>query len=76
MEDIRMTVEEQVFSALTTTLAMMEGGKPNDRSEKGRLWAIVKTDLQKVEALWSTWILPDNILMYGKTQVILPADDE
>ena len=69
MEHLEMTVEEQIYSSLLTALVLMEEKKPNDRSERDRLWAILKTDLQKVEALWSMWMLLENIPMDGKPQV-------
>lgn len=44
--------EQQVKEAILILLDLLETNKPNDRSEKDRLWAIVRTDAQKLLAFW------------------------
>ncbi|MBP8291140.1 MAG: hypothetical protein KAX65_00115 [Caldilineaceae bacterium] len=47
-----MTKDEEVEAALLKLLDLLEKNKPNDRSEKDRLWAIIRTDAQKLLAFW------------------------
>ena len=53
MDDMpEMTKDEEVEAALLKLLDLLEKNKPNDRSEKDRLWAIIRTDAQKLLAFW------------------------
>lgn len=47
-----MLPDEKVESAILTLLDLLNEHKPNDRSEKDRLWAILRTDAQKLLAFW------------------------
>ena len=47
-----MTKDEEVEAAILKLLDLLEKNKPNDRSEKDRLWAIIRTDTQKLLAFW------------------------
>lgn len=47
-----LTKEQEVKEAILILLNLLETNKPNDRSEKDRLWAIVRTDAQKLFAFW------------------------
>ena len=47
-----MTPDEKVDLALRHLLMALDAGRPNDRSEKDRLWAILRTDAQKLLAFW------------------------
>lgn len=44
--------EQEVKKVILTLLDLLETNKPNDRSDKDRLWAIVRTDAQKLLAFW------------------------
>ena len=53
MDDMpEMTQDEEVEAALLKLLDLLETNKPNDRSDKDRLWAIIRTDAQKLLAFW------------------------
>lgn len=41
---------------IENAIAVLRLGKPNDRSEKDRYWAIVITDLEKSLAVFKTYI--------------------
>lgn len=45
-----------VFVSLSSSLALMRGSKPNDRSEEDRRYAIAITDMEKVWAYFCTFI--------------------
>lgn len=47
------------LEVLTLALDALKHGKPNDRSEKDRLYAIAITEQQKVIGFFNTWILSD-----------------
>ena len=47
-----MTKDEEVEAAILKLLDLLEKNKPNDRSDKDRLWAIIRTDAQKLLAFW------------------------
>lgn len=53
----RKTMESDIEEMLTTAHESMQVMKPNDRSEKDRLWAILLTDLQKLKTLYRSWII-------------------
>ena len=53
MDDMpEMTKDEEVEAAIIRLLDLLNEYKPNDRSEKDRLWAIIRTDAQKLLAFW------------------------
>lgn len=53
MDDMpEMTKDETVEAAILNLLDLLEKNKPGDRSEKDRLWAIIRTDAQKLLAFW------------------------
>lgn len=47
-----MTKDEEVEATILQLLDLLEKNKPGDRSEKDRLWAILRTDTQKLLAFW------------------------
>ena len=47
-----MSPNEEVEAAIIKLFDMVNKHKPNDRSEKDRLWAILRTDVQKLLAFW------------------------
>lgn len=47
-----MTKDEEVEATILQLLDLLEKNKPGDRSEKDRLWAILRTDAQKLLAFW------------------------
>lgn len=47
-----LTKEQEVQEAILKLLDLLERNKPNDRTEKDRLWAIARTDAQKLLAFW------------------------
>lgn len=47
-----MMPDEEVEAAIIKLLELVENNKPNDRSEKDRLWAILRTDTEKLLAFW------------------------
>lgn len=51
-ETSEATKNEKVELAIRHLLMAIDAGKPNDRSEKDRLWAIMRTDTQKLLAFW------------------------
>lgn len=42
----------EVETTICRLLDLLNEHKPNDRSEKDRLWAIMRTDAQKLLAFW------------------------
>lgn len=42
----------QVREAIQMALMLLKQHKPEDRSERDRLWAIARTDLEKLLAFW------------------------
>lgn len=44
--------ETEVRDALQMAVMLLSENKPNDRSEKDRLWAIARTDAEKLLAFW------------------------
>lgn len=53
------TKKETTFGLLQDfkdLVAKLDRLKPNDRSEADRYWAIVRTDLQRVQAEFYAWI--------------------
>lgn len=53
MDDMpEMTKDEEVEAAIIRLLDLLNEHKPNDRSEKDRLWSIIRTDAQKLLAFW------------------------
>lgn len=44
--------EAEVSDALQMAVMLLSQNKPNDRSEKDRLWAIARTDAEKLLAFW------------------------
>ena len=53
MDDMpEMKKDEEVEAAILRLLDLLEKNKPGDRSAKGRLWAIIRTDAQKLLAYW------------------------
>lgn len=47
-----MSPDEEVEAAIIHLLALVKQNKPGDRSEKDRLWAILRTDTEKLLAFW------------------------
>ena len=47
-----LTKEQEVQEAILKMLDLLETNKPNDRSDKDRLWAMIRTDAQKLLAFW------------------------
>lgn len=47
-----MSPDEEVEAAIIKLFDLVNQHKPNDRSEKDRLWAILRTDVQKLLAFW------------------------
>ncbi len=47
-----MTKDGEVEAAILRLLNLLNEHKPNDRSEKDRLWAIIRTDVQKLLSFW------------------------
>lgn len=56
MEPFEKTPEmlrnEKIEMIIVHLLDLLNEHKPNDRSELDRLWAILRTDVQKVYAFW------------------------
>ena len=46
-----------VRSAFTTLTKALANYKPEDRSTQDRLWAIVKTDIEKASAVFDAWFI-------------------
>lgn len=51
------TEAEAVFGVLLGALARMQEGKPNDRSEADRRWAVSITEMEKALAYFKTWVV-------------------
>lgn len=51
------SADAQILSLLEMALGGMKAAKPNDRSEKDRHYAVVRTELEKVIAYWECWIV-------------------
>lgn len=47
-----MLDDERVEDAIIRMLDLIVKYKPNDKSDKDRLWAILKTDAEKLLAWW------------------------
>ena len=47
-----MSPDEEVEAALLKLLDLVNQNKPGDSSDKDRLWAILRTDVQKLLAFW------------------------
>jgi hypothetical protein len=56
-DDTQDKLDQAVFDALIGVLSDMRAGKPDDRSEKDRYYAIAITDLQKLMAYVKHWIV-------------------
>ena len=47
-----MSPDEEVEAAIIHLLDLVKQNKPGDRSDKDRLWAILRTDTEKLLAFW------------------------
>ncbi len=52
-----LAVKAKIASDLARLLNQMKSGKPNDRTEEDRAWAIAITDLERVMAWWEYWVM-------------------
>lgn len=51
------TEAEAVFGVLRGAVARMQAGKPNDRSEADRRWAVSITQMETALAYFKTWVV-------------------
>lgn len=51
------TEAEAVFGVLRGALSRMQAGKPNDRSEADRRWAVSITEMEKTIGYFYTWVI-------------------
>ena len=49
--------DNEVLEHLTRSLDILMDGKPNDRSDKDRRYAIAITDMEKVIAYFKTYVI-------------------
>ncbi len=47
-----MLPDEEVEAAIIRLMDLLSAHKPNDRSEKDRKWAIIRTDVEKIYGFW------------------------
>lgn len=48
-------MEDEVLKAMDALIAALQKEKPNDRSERDRVFAILKTDAEKMRALYMVY---------------------
>jgi len=51
------TTEAQILGAMRQTLALMRQGRPDERSERARRWAVAITEMEKTFAYFNTYII-------------------
>ena len=56
MENEPKETAKNMLTALEATFELMKAGKPNDRSEQDRCWAIAITDMQKLAAFFKVYV--------------------
>ena len=59
-ELVTLDGDEEVIFALRKALALARKNKPNDRSEKDRLYAITITDLHKIVSFFDTAVMRED----------------
>lgn len=51
------TPQEEIYWGLIECLRMMKAGKPEERSEAARRWAVSITELEKAIAYFYAWVI-------------------